>query len=253
MVRGVRRMVRSLLLKKDKETVEEKVRMIQLGNKELQDELINAYKPFIGKMASTICNRYIDESDDEFSIGLIAFNEAIHSYRLEKGRSFLSFSKLLIHYRLIDFIRSQSNQPNMSLDAVNSVNNQEHQSALEAIVSVNEYHQKVEEAKRKEEIIRFAEILQQFGLSLNELITHTPKHKNARKSAINIAKLVAENEQLKTKLLHHKRLPIKDLEAHISPSRKTIERNRKYIIAIALIYINNFIYIQDYLKGVLRT
>jgi RNA polymerase sigma factor len=48
-----------------------------------------------------------------------------------------------------------------------------------------------------------------------------------------------------------KRLPIKELERHVHISRKTIERNRKYIIAIAIILSGEFHYLQDYIKGVL--
>ena len=49
------------------------------------NELIDSYKPFIAKTVSSVCKRYIHESDDEFSIGLIAFNEAIQKYIPKKG------------------------------------------------------------------------------------------------------------------------------------------------------------------------
>jgi RNA polymerase sigma factor len=39
----------------------------------------------------------------------------------------------------------------------------------------------------------------------------------------------------------------------VKVSRKTIERNRKYIIAIALILIGDYVYLKDYIKGVLET
>ena len=56
------------------------------------------------------------ESDDEFSIGLIAFNEAIQKYNSEKGHSLISFSELLIKRRVIDYIRSQSRNMSISID-----------------------------------------------------------------------------------------------------------------------------------------
>ena len=92
---------------KTKQSLEEKVQLIQQGDMRLQNELIDSYKPFIAKTVSSVCKRYIDESDDEFSIGLIAFNEAIQKY-IEKGHSFISFSEILIQRRVIDFIRRQS-------------------------------------------------------------------------------------------------------------------------------------------------
>jgi RNA polymerase sigma factor len=54
-------------------------------------------------------------------------------------------------------------------------------------------------------------------------------------------------------LFSNKRLPIKQLEKMVDVSRKTIERNRKYIIAIALILASDYVYMKDYIKGVLDT
>ncbi|ATA59272.1 RNA polymerase sigma factor SigI [Geobacillus stearothermophilus] len=59
----------------------------------MRNELIEQYKPFIAKTASSVCKRFIREEDDEASIGLIAFNEAIEKYAPHKGGSFLSREK----------------------------------------------------------------------------------------------------------------------------------------------------------------
>ena len=74
------------MAKKQKSSLEDKVLLIQQGDlTTLQNELIHSYKPFIAKTVSSVCKRYIHESDDEFSIGLIAFNEAIQKYHSRKG------------------------------------------------------------------------------------------------------------------------------------------------------------------------
>ena len=96
------------MAKKQKCSLESKVLLIQQGDTTLQNELIHSYKPFIAKTVSSVCKRYIHESDDEFSIGLIAFNEAIQKYTPEKGNSLISFSEVLIKRRVIDYIRLQS-------------------------------------------------------------------------------------------------------------------------------------------------
>lgn len=67
-----------------------------------------------------------------------------------------------------------------------------------------------------------------------------------------MAKVLVENSELKNFLMEKKRLPIKELEKMVDVSRKTIERNRKYIIAIALILSSDYLYMKDYLKGVLE-
>jgi len=39
----------------------------------------------------------------------------------------------------------------------------------------------------------------------------------------------------------------------VAGSRKTVERNRKYIIAMAIIITGDYVYLKDYLKGVLNS
>jgi RNA polymerase sigma factor len=242
------------LAKKQKRSLEEKINLIQQGDLTLQNELIDSYKPFIAKTVSSVCKRYIYESDDEFSIGLIAFNEAIQKYRSEKGKSLLSFSEVLIKRRVIDYIRSQTKYQGLSFDIGHYDDEIDRESkSIDAILSIENYKKKTDEELRREEIAQFTSVIHQFDLSLKDLIEHSPKHADARKSAIAVAKILAENEQLKTILLNKRRLPIKQLESYVSISRKTIERNRKYIIAISLILIGDYVYLKDYIKGVLET
>jgi RNA polymerase sigma factor len=49
-------------------------------------------------------------------------------------------------------------------------------------------------------------------------------------------------------LLNKKQLPIKELLERVEVSRKTLERNRKFLIAIALIYQGPYPYLRDYLQ-----
>ena len=102
----------SLLFKesKKKRTLEETVLLIQKGDKELQNQLIEQYKPFVAKTVSSVCKRYITENDDEFSIGLIAFNDAIEKYSTDKGSSLFAFAELVIKRKVIDYIRKEARQ-----------------------------------------------------------------------------------------------------------------------------------------------
>lgn len=241
------------MARKRKQPLEEKVRRIQQGDQKLHNELIDSYKPFIAKTVSSVCKRYIYESDDEFSIGLIAFNEAIQKYESEKGASLISFSEVLIKRRVIDYIRSQSKYETVSLDHSYIVEDSENEGgSIETELSIESYKRKTEEDLRKEEILHFSEVLKQFELSFQDLLENSPKHEDARRNAILTAKILTENEVLQRMLLEKKRLPIKHLENCVPVSRKTIERNRKYIIAISLILLGDYTYLKDYIKGVLE-
>lgn len=245
----------SLLFKigKRKSTLEETVIEIQNGNHNLQNKLIEDYKPFIAKNVSAVCKRYISESDDEFSIGLIAFNEALEKYSKEKGSSFLSFGELLIKRRVIDYIRKEARVRNINFISNGETDEEGAQSKIEANLSVDDYQRKVEQEQRKEEILHFHKVLQDFGLSFQELLEISPKHADARLNAIMVSKAVVENNELKSALFEKKQLPIKQLESKVTVSRKTIERNRKYIIAMAIILSGDYLYLKDYLKGVLES
>lgn len=235
-----------------KRTLEESAILIQQGNQKVLNEIIDSYKPFVAKTVSSVCKRYIYETDDEFSIGLIAFNEAIEKYSPERGSSLLSFSEVLIKRRVIDYIRKQTKNQHISMD-LNTVSNEE-ESAGTVIVnelSLEEYKKKTDEELRREEILHFQQLLKSFDLSLSDLAESSPKHADARTNAMVVAKLLVDNQELKESLLEKKRLPIKELEKMVNLSRKTIERNRKYIIAIALILSSDFVYLKEYLKGVL--
>ncbi|MEH6993916.1 RNA polymerase sigma factor SigI [Neobacillus drentensis] len=242
------------LTKNKKRTLEESVLLIQQGDRLLLNEIIDSYKPFIAKNVSAVCKRYIYETDDEFSIGLIAFNEAIEKYSPERGSSLLSFAEVIIKRRVIDYIRKQTKNQHVSIDLTYS--SFEDESAGMVIVnelSLEEYKKKSDDELRRDEIVRFQALLNSFDLSFSDLAENAPKHADARENAILVARQLVGNEELKSFLIEKKRLPIKQLEKMVNVSRKTIERNRKYIIAIALILSSDYVYLNDYLKGVLET
>ncbi|OCA85656.1 RNA polymerase sigma-I factor [Bacillus sp. FJAT-27225] len=240
--------------KKKKRTLEESVLLIQQGDKKLNNELIEDYKPFIAKTVSVVCKRYIVQSDDEFSIGLIAFNEAIQKYSPERGSSLLSFAEVLIKRRVIDYIRSQAKHSAVSLELqINPDDSESTGKVIENEISLDEYRKKSDEELRREEILRFQKHLKEFDLSFHDLVEHSPKHADARKNAIEAARLLADREDLRESLFSTKRLPIKQLEEMVAVSRKTLERNRKYIIAMALIMSGDYVYMKDYIKGVLES
>lgn len=222
---------------------------IQNGDGPLRNQLISSFKPFIAKTVSSVCRRYINESDDEFSIGLIAFNEAIDKYTPEKGSSLLAFAETLVKRRVIDYLRSQSRNKDLILDLSLENEGNSAQEYLEAEKSMQEYEKLKETEKRREEIMRYQKQLSEFEVTFADLAENSPKHADAREGAVSIAKLLVGDPELNEILFTKKRLPIKQLEAKVNVSRKTIERNRKYIIAVSIILNGDFLYLHEYIKG----
>lgn len=234
--------------------LEQLVLSAQNGDQPTQDYLLERYKPFIATTVSEVCKRYIDaEKDDEFSIGLVAFNEAIFAYSPDKGSSFLSFAKTVIKRRVIDYIRSNSqNVQTVSLEANFHVDDQddENENTLEYHAAKEIYDEKAEASMRREEILAYRDKLKEYNLTLKELTEVSPKHRDARDSAVRCARILYNDPELREYVQQKKRLPLKKLVEKVDVSKKTLERNRKFILAIFIIFSEDYIYLKDYLKGI---
>jgi len=231
-------------------TLEDRIICIQNGDETLRNKIIHIYQPFIKKVISKVCNRFIDHSMDEFSIGLFAFNEAINQYKEGQGSKFLTFADMVIRRRMIDFIRKEARQgKDMYLDQVDMEDEAQYgESYLEHKVALECFEEKQQIEERLEQIEAYQILLKQYGISFKSLSRHCPKHMDARENAKVIAKILVSNDKLSQYLQEKKQLPIKELLQLVSCSRKTIERNRKYIIALSLIYLGKFYALQSYVE-----
>lgn len=99
--------------KNDDTSLDEQVASAKQGDDEARNEMLKQYQPFIAKSVSEVCKRYIDPArDDEFSIGLLAFNEAIQSYSCDKeAPSSLSPVSLLNEKLLIISVMNRKGFP----------------------------------------------------------------------------------------------------------------------------------------------
>lgn len=223
------------------------VQKAQRGDEAAEEELLSSHVPFIKKTAAQVCKRFIDENQDEFSIALSAFHEAIRQYRPGHDASFLTFAHMVIRRRVIDHIRKESKRLEFSHDFTASPN-EDHHNHIGDRASAASHTAQMQNNMRREEIFQFEEMLAGFSLSFKMLAKVSPIHEDARRNAVQIAQLVAETDEYKQYLLDKKKLPVKHIEEHVQVSRKTIERNRKYIIAMALLLMSDLHYLKDYLK-----
>ena len=77
-------------------------------NMEAADALISDYLPFIKSQVVKVMKRPLDiNQDDEYSIALIAFHEAINGYSKSRG-SFVNYASMIIRNRIIDFWRKNN-------------------------------------------------------------------------------------------------------------------------------------------------
>ena len=71
-----------------------------------KNKIIQDHIPFIIKTVSDLTGRYVTLDDDEMSIALLAFNEAIDKYDNTKG-AFLAFARLVIRSRLLTYLQTE--------------------------------------------------------------------------------------------------------------------------------------------------
>ena len=227
------------------------VAQAQAGDDRAREQLLKDYRPFYLRVASGISKKYLVLGrDDEASIAMLAFDEAIVSYNSEAGASFLSFSELVIKRRMVDFFRRRSRrQSEIPLSALESDDQEDN--VVQRIESKEAFHvlrEQEESEERREEIFRLNQILSDYGILFSDLVKISPKHQDARERALEVARILANDPKLLDYLTQRKSLPLKDLQARVDVSRKTLERQRKYIITLTLILVGEFYYLQEYLK-----
>lgn len=231
-----------------KDPTYETILKIKKGDNQLKEKFIKDYTPFILKRVSQTTRKFIEiENSEEFSIGLMAFNEAIDCYDESKNRKFLSFAAQVIERRVINYLRSISKDKNVYPFTYLEFNNN-----VENLGEYNLDYKAIDAFTRfeiKEEIDAFKLKLDAFGITLYDLVKKSPKHKDALASCIRIARIVAENDEMYKKLNEKKTMPMLELTKIANVSTRTIERNRKFIIAACLIIKSDLDLVKSYLKN----
>ncbi|MGI6226744.1 MAG: sigma factor, partial [Peptococcales bacterium] len=122
------------LFRKRTETYDNMADMViqaQMGNEIVRENLLRDYTPFILRVASNFCNRYlVMGQDDEASISLMAFNEAIDKFSADNGAKFLTFAEVVIRRRLTDYFRKESRFTNKVLPMANFQDENEQEKLL---------------------------------------------------------------------------------------------------------------------------
>lgn len=223
--------------------------MARVGDAAAREHLIRRFTPLALRVASQVAGRYVRVGeDDEVSVCMIAFNEAIDAYRPDRGGSFVSFAEMVMRRRLIDHLRRTANRPESPLSAWDEEDEEGNvYNAVEMDQSLQAHARAVETRERSEEIARYADVLRRYGISFRELPEISPKHDDARRRAIEVARTVASRPELARHLRATGELPLKALEQTAGVSRKTLERQRRYIIAIAVILLEDLAILRGYI------
>lgn len=199
------------------------------------EEFISSHEGLIIKTASKTSKHFVTKSDDEWSIALSAFAEAIEKYDLDKG-GFMAFAELLIRRRLIDWFRSNGRfQAEVQIDDIE-----------------DEGFDTNSNDDLKLEILTLGDILKNYGYSFMDVADSSPKAEKTKESCQMAILWMIGNPIAISQLKETKQLPIKIIENNSRVPRKILERHRKYIIAAVEIATGDFPGLAEYVSFLRR-
>lgn len=209
-----------------------------------RNDFIERNKKFIYNTTASICKRTLQwENDDELSIALIAFNNACDTYVENKG-NFLSYAKVLIKNALIDYFRKSSNNPYLIFNSED-----EDTEYIYDKDSLTNYEIEQENLRRSEEIIAFSNELKRYKLSFEDLVKSSPSHKDTKDKLLNLCLAFSNEASILEYIKSSKKLPVKEICILAGANRKFIEKWRRYILTLILIFSNKeYIYLRSYLN-----
>lgn len=226
-------------------------------SKEAAGMLIEEFKPYL----YTITRRYANAGQgvefDEFNAdAMLAFYEAINSYEKGKGH-FLPFAGQIIRRRMIDRLREMYRTKR--LDAVtlsfdHAVNDSDSSGEMTAdsgrllyTASTERYERDEQQWMLKEEIAQFNRELEQWEITLEQLVEQSPKHAAIREECrVIINRLCIEPPVLET-LFVKRYFPVKSVAQLTKTSPKKLKRFRNYIIAALIVKTGGYQYIAEYI------
>jgi len=215
------------------------------------NEIIKDYLPFIKSEACKATGRIVVEGrDDEVSIAMIAFHEAIESYSKLKG-AFLSYAALIIKRKLIDYYRKEKRHSGIT--SIDTSMGEDVSIRISDVIEdkSNPYEEAAMRDATHKEIEELTVQLKSFGVSLTDIADNCPKQSRTLAVCRKALQYARENPDIIDELKRTKRVPMSSLVEGTGAERKTLERHRKYILALLVIYSNGYEIIRGHLKQVL--
>jgi len=204
------------------------------GDPLIREDLISSHKAFIARVSSKACGRYLSwDNDDELSIALLAFDEAIDNFDPEGGASFQSFVQMVIRRRLVDYFRKEGKNQHLSLSPMDLED--EELSRYDIDTSLEQYRENENQEFFAQVLEHYVRVLCDYNVTLDDLFKVSPKHRERKQILTRAALALSNSPELMEQLQTHRLLPIKELELLTGIKRKALEKGRKYLIALALI------------------
>ncbi|MCL1790494.1 MAG: hypothetical protein FWG40_03905 [Peptococcaceae bacterium] len=211
------------------------------------ERLLLDFQPYLKSRVAKHVGSSQEIREEMKSAAMQAFHEAVMKYDPEKGH-FYPFLERVVHRRLIDSLRTLSKKKvvTISLDPERENPTEESRPIVE--VSLKAFQAEQRQRDLAIEIEAFKQELKAWGITMDALVKHSPKHVKTRVLYDRITKEVAENDEIihimKTKHYY----PVKKIAMLTKLPHKTIERSRIFIIASLMILQGDFEHLRGYVS-----
>ncbi|MEA4889869.1 MAG: sigma-70 family RNA polymerase sigma factor [Clostridiaceae bacterium] len=220
------------------------IEKIQAGDELLRNQFIAESVPEIKHWVRRITHSFFAEQEDEFSIALEGFNQAIDRYSHHRQVPFYSYAYLIIKHRLYDWIRRNKTHqhvlPFTDCDSADGL-------SIEDQLCDPKSGQFSQNLEIHESLLQLEWQLGQFGFSLSGITAGFPKHRDSQSLCVRVARQLADDDELYTHLLEKHRLPGAELARRCQVPVKTIEKNRPGIILLTLLMRSDLQVIRSYI------
>lgn len=213
-----------------------------------KDRFIEASMPFIRGSLRRIARRTIGPSDEEWSVGLVSFAEAVDAYRPERGH-FPAFAYTVMARRMADFYRAAARK-RREIDVPPHVftgdADEETAGVSYAIQAAAQPAQ--EQSRLREELEAVGEKLCAYGFSFLDLTACSPQTEKTRRACAQAVLCLLRSESLYLEMRRKRALPARRIQAETGLPTKLLDRHRRYIIAVAVLMQGDYPCLQEYLR-----
>ena len=210
------------------------------------DAFVQQYMPFVRSETVKFTRAAVEAGhEDELSIALLAFYEAILRY--ERGRgAFFVFAARAIRSRLIDHYRTERrHRGQLSMQQTAGEDDREFGDTLPD--TRDDIADSDLRLASRQEIAAFGAQLAEFGIGFSDVADNCPKQERTLVACRRVLDCARANPALLQHLVRARRLPVNELVLGSGVDRKTIERHRKYLVAILLAFTNGYEIIRGHL------
>lgn len=201
------------------------------------EDLVKQYMPFLIRTVSSVTGRYVTiENDDTFSIALEAFAEAVERFEPARG-NFMSYAGLVIRSRLNTYLKQENQHiKEISLDALQETDWE--------VADPNQ-----NQPELHDEIIQYQQELLKFGLTLEALADHAPKHQDTRQRAVQIAEESSNESTIVSQTYQKKKLPVRAVSRLCGVSEKIIKTSKTFILGTMLVFVKKLPGMMSWIRG----